>query len=148
MENPYRILELPDGATVEEVRQARRRLAKRLHPDTGVGDAAAMAAVNRAYERIMATTHEPEWSFTLDVLPVDAFHAVEAALAELGEVLSADEPYGVEAFVAEPAPCFCTIELAPEAGGTIVTVTVQPAEEGPPPSAGDVAAAIVGSLTA
>lgn len=107
-----------------------------------------MAVVNRAYERIMATSHEPEWSFTLDVLPVDAFHAVEVAVAELGELLSADEPYGIEAFLAEPVRCFCAIELAPEAGGTIVTVTVQPAEDGPPPSAHDVAAAIIRSLTA
>lgn len=107
-----------------------------------------MAAVNRAYEHIMATTHEPESSFTLDVLPVDAFHAVEVAVAELGELLSADEPYGIEAFLIEPARCFCTIELAPEAGGTLVTVAVQPAEDGPAPAPHDVAAAIVRSLTA
>lgn len=77
---------------MEEARRARRRLAKSLHPDTG-GDAAAMAAVNRAYERIVAA-RSPESSFTVDVLPVDAFHAVEVAVAEVGEVVSADEPYG------------------------------------------------------
>lgn len=107
-----------------------------------------MAAVNRAYARIMATTQEPESSFTLDVLPVDAFAAVEVAVAGLGEVLSADEPYGVKAFLTDPAHCFCTIELVPEAGGTIVTVTVHPAEGVGPPPAQDVVAAIVRSITA
>lgn len=106
-----------------------------------------MAAVNRAYERIRAG-QEQESSFTLDVLPVDAFHAVEVAVAELGEVLSADEPYGLETFLTEPARCFCTIELVPEAGGTIVTVTVQAAEEDmAAPSPADVAAALVRAIT-
>ena len=134
---------------MEEVRQARRRLAKRHHPDTG-GDAEAMAAVNRAYDAITAG-RQPESSFALDVLPVDAFHAVEVAVAELGEVLSADEPYGLEAFLTEPARCFCTIELAPEAGGTIVTVSVEAADDNSgvaAPPAGEVAAALVRSITA
>lgn len=135
---------------MEEVRHARRTLAKRLHPDTG-GDAEAMAAVNRAYERIMAATQAPESSFTLDVLPVDAFSAVEVAVAELGEVVSTDEPYGLEAFLTEPAGCFCTIELVPEAGGTIVTVSVQSADDESDarmPSADEVTAALVRSITA
>ena len=135
---------------MEEVRQARRRLAKELHPDTG-GDDAAMAAVNRAYERITAG-RQRESSFTLDVLPVDAFHAVEVAVAELGEVVSADEPYGLEAFLAEPARCFCTIELVPEAGGTIVTVCVESADDDDSgrrvPPAEEVTAALVRAITA
>lgn len=106
-----------------------------------------MAAVNRAYERITAG-RKTEASFTLDVLPVDAFHAVEVAVAELGEVLSADEPYGLEAYLTEPARCFCTVELVPEAGGTIVTVFVEAADdESAAPSAPDVAAALVQSIT-
>lgn len=106
-----------------------------------------MTAVNRAYEQILAG-QEPEFSFTVDVLPVDAFAAVEVAVAELGEVLSADEPYGLEAFLAEPARCFCVIDLVPEAGGTIVTLAVQAADDdSPAPAVASVGAALVQRLT-
>jgi hypothetical protein len=128
---------------VDEVRRARRRLAKVLHPDTGTGDAAAMAAVNQAYEQVVGE-RASEATFTLDVLPVEAFHVVEVAVAERGEVVVADEPYGLEAYLVEPVPCFCRFELAPEAGGTIVTVVVEPAEEVDPPAAAEVVASLLG----
>lgn len=106
-----------------------------------------MAAVNHAYERFVAE-RSPESSFTVDVLAVDAFHAVSVAVAESGEVLSADEPYGLEAFLTEPARCFCTIELVPEAGGTIVTVTVEAADDDTAaPSASEVVGVLARSLT-
>ena len=145
-DDPYRILGVDPGAPVDEVRRARRRLAKLLHPDIGTGDAAAMAAVNRAYERIVgerSAERGAEAVFTLDVLPVEAFHVLEPAVAERGEVLAADEPYRLEAYLAEPTPCFCTLELVPEAGGTIVTVVVEPAEGVEPPTAAAVVAALL-----
>ena len=149
MEDPYRILEVPPGASAGDVRRAWRRLAKRLHPDAG-GDAAAMAAVNGAYERLRTAggtkASDREGWFTLDVLPVEAFHLVEVAVAELGEVLSTDEPYGIDGYLTEPAACFCRCELVPEAGGTIVTVTVEPAEDVVPPSASAVVDVLVAAV--
>ncbi|HEU5439164.1 MAG TPA: hypothetical protein VFU88_07720 [Ktedonobacterales bacterium] len=49
----YRALDLAPGASVDEVRAARRRLARRHHPDTG-GEHARMAAVNAAADTIFA----------------------------------------------------------------------------------------------
>jgi DnaJ domain len=50
--DPFAALELPAGATPEEIAAAYRRLAKRWHPDRGGGAAAAarMAEINVAYD--------------------------------------------------------------------------------------------------
>lgn len=47
MTDPFRTLGLAPGATVAEVRAARRDLAKRFHPDTG-GDPEKMRDINAA----------------------------------------------------------------------------------------------------
>jgi hypothetical protein len=71
---------------------------------------------------------------------------VEVAVAGLGDVLSTDEPYGLDGYLTEPAACFCRFDLVPEAGGTIVTVTVEPAEGVAPPSASSVVDVVVATL--
>jgi hypothetical protein len=50
--DPFAALELPPGATPEEIAAAYRRLAKRWHPDRGGGAVAAarMAEINVAYD--------------------------------------------------------------------------------------------------
>ncbi len=50
--DPFTALELPPGATAEEISAAYRRLAKRWHPDRGggAGAAARMAEINVAYD--------------------------------------------------------------------------------------------------
>jgi hypothetical protein len=47
----YRVLGLPQGASVEEVRAAYRRLMRRVHPDLG-GSGALAALLNAAKERL------------------------------------------------------------------------------------------------
>jgi len=49
----YRTLDLSPGASAEQVKAARRRLARRHHPDAG-GEHAYMAAVNAAADTIFA----------------------------------------------------------------------------------------------
>ena len=50
--DPYRVLDVPPTASLLEIARARRRLAKRHHPDLVAGDAAAreMARINAAWE--------------------------------------------------------------------------------------------------
>src|SRR4051794_41612541 len=50
--DPFAALEVPPGATPEEIAAAYRRLAKRWHPDRGGGAPAAarMAEINVAYD--------------------------------------------------------------------------------------------------
>jgi hypothetical protein len=54
--DPFTALELPTGATADEIAAAYRRLAKRWHPDHGGGAAAAarMAEINVAYDVLRA----------------------------------------------------------------------------------------------
>jgi DnaJ domain len=54
--DPFAALELPPGASAQEIGAAYRRLAKRWHPDRGGGGAAAarMAEINAAYDVLRA----------------------------------------------------------------------------------------------
>jgi hypothetical protein len=176
--DPFAVLGLQPGASLAEVRAARRRLAFEEHPDRG-GDARRMQEINRAFERVVAsltgrtvrpgsgsgtpeaspgptpapppapapsaqrdrgrTPRGPRWverdepSFTIDVLPVEAFEVLLIVAATLGEVLVDDPPYLLDAHLLDPAPCWCRLGLLPDAGGTTVIVTVAGIDSPPPP---------------
>jgi hypothetical protein len=49
-------------ASPEQVRDAFRHRAWQLHPDTGTGDATAMAELNAAYE-VLSARSQPDWEF-------------------------------------------------------------------------------------
>jgi hypothetical protein len=53
-EEAYEILGLQEGATLEEVGEAHRRLMKRLHPDTG-GSGWLAQKLNAARDRLVKT---------------------------------------------------------------------------------------------
>jgi hypothetical protein len=154
--DPWAVLGLPPGSSIADARAARRRLAKELHPDlhTGVSPAeiaslsSRMTLVNRAVADIEGrATNEPAPfppppsagpavgadaaadSFSLDWLPAEAFEVLFLAAYGLGDILVADEPYLLELYLVEPSPCFCRLTLAPEAGGSIVTVDITPAAD-------------------
>jgi hypothetical protein len=142
--DPFARLGVERGASVGDLRQARRRLAKQLHPDLGDGRSGeAMAEVNRAFDLAVAEPPRPEpgkgspppetetataTTFSVDVLPVDACEILIVVCRILGEVLAVDEPYRIEAYLDAPQPCFCSLDLVPEAGGTIVSVDVEAAD--------------------
>ena len=146
-------LGLAPSATLDDVRAARRRLAKHLHPDHG-GDADAMRALNLAFDAAVKAVRAPRPtpvpiapqrsaprrrgriehdtpSFSIDVLPVDAFEALLIVTSWHGDVLVDDPPYLLEVHLHDPAPCWCRLELLPEAGGTIVNLTVLGSDDGP-----------------
>ncbi len=50
MEDYYKILGVPRGASPEEIKAAFRRLAKKYHPDSPEGDAAAFKKISEAYQ--------------------------------------------------------------------------------------------------
>lgn len=53
-DDPFAVLGVEPGASVAELRAARRRLAKALHPDHAGGDNEAMRRLNRAFDAAMA----------------------------------------------------------------------------------------------
>jgi hypothetical protein len=63
-------------------------------------------------------------SFTIDVLPVEAFEALLVVASWIGEVLVDDPPYLLDVHLTDPGACWCRLELLPEAGGTTVNLTV------------------------
>lgn len=53
MMDPYKVLGISPGASEDEIKRAHRRLAKKYHPDTNPGNAAAaekMNEINAAYD--------------------------------------------------------------------------------------------------
>ena len=146
MNDPFAVLGVGPDATLEEVRVARRRLAAQFHPDHG-GDAARMGEINAAFEAVVvqlaqrpapaptAPSAPPQTnryqgvqydapSFTIDLLPVEAFDALLIVTSWMGEVLVDDPPYVLEVHLTEPGPCWCRLDLVPDAGGSTITLTV------------------------
>ncbi len=144
----FAVLGLAPTATLEEVRAARRRLALELHPDRAAGDPDAerrMQAVNAAFDQAVKAIRngtqappEPEAprvrrvaristdvaSFVIDCLRPEAFERLFIVSHWVGEPLYCDPPGLLEVHLNEPWPCFCRLELLPEAGATMVGVTV------------------------
>jgi hypothetical protein len=146
--DPFAVLGVGHDATLAEVQTARRRLASEFHPDHG-GDAARMGEINVAYMEVVAQLSRPAPpaspvrrypgvqtdapSFTIDTLPAEAFEALLIVTSWMGEVLVDDPPYVLEVHLTEPAPCWCRLDLVPDAGGSTVTLTVASIDAVPAP---------------
>jgi hypothetical protein len=63
-------------------------------------------------------------SFTIDALPAEAFEALLVVASWIGELVVDDPPYLLEAQLDDPVPCWCRLELVPDAGGSTVSLTV------------------------
>jgi hypothetical protein len=155
--DPFLVLGIDRSATERDAGAARRRLAREHHPDHG-GDAERMRQVNEAYRLVLAELRAPaapplgpeapkrerpgrfrvehDWpSFTIDALPAEAFEALMVVASWIGEVLVDDPPYLLETVLQQPEPCWSRLELLPEAGGSIVNLTVAAIDDGPAPDA-------------
>lgn len=63
-------------------------------------------------------------SFTVDALPAETFEALLVVAGWIGEVLDDDPPYLLECHLHEPRPCWCRLDVVPDAGGSTVSITV------------------------
>ena len=77
-------------------------------------------------------------SFTVDVLPAEAFEALLIVTSWIGELLVDDPPYALEVFLHEPQPCWCRLDLVPDAGGTTISLTVAAVDDEPAPDIDEV----------
>ena len=66
--DPYRVLGVASTASLLDIARARRRLAKRHHPDLVAGDAAAdeMARINAAWELLADPDARAAWDAAAD----------------------------------------------------------------------------------
>ncbi len=156
--DPFAVLGVNPDATPQEVRSARRRLAAEFHPDHG-GDSARMGEINAAFDVVIdQLAHRPvpvpthrgvqhdAPSFTIDCLPVEAFEALLVVTSWLGELFVDDPPYVLEVHLTEPGPCWCRLDLVPDAGGSTVTLTVASVGSDPAPDVEAVRDAWVANL--
>lgn len=134
-----RILGVIESGDIDELRRARRRALLEKHPDHG-GSREALAEVESAFaclsEPQTSTPKIPDGeqlrvrrgvdrpSFTIDVLPVEAFEALLLAAAELGDISDDDPPYRLEVRLHEPADTWVVFELVPDAGSSTVSMSV------------------------
>jgi hypothetical protein len=149
--DPFSVLGLPPRATVEQIETARRTLAKSAHPDVG-GSVGRMQLINAAADEAtrIAASHSTSpgrqpgpapvpsppmpgpgvhWrvdhpSFTIEALPVESFEALFVVASWLGETIDDDPPYRLDVELAEPVPCWCRLELLPDAGATTVGLAI------------------------
>ena len=168
-------LGLGDGATAEQIQQARRRLAKQHHPDHG-GDAGHMQTINEAADAALLAVGDPAAiplttveadprspsttdrefsgmardvpSFTVEALPVESFEAILVVANWLGEVLDDDPPYRLETYLHEPLDCWCRLDVVPDAGASTVSLTVAGLDGGSVPDVLAVRDAWISSLNA
>jgi len=166
MNDAFAVLGLPADATVEQIRTARRELAKQHHPDQG-GDGAQMQTVNEAADQALrdvegavaesptrvprpsqdapSTVGEP-WSgvsrdapsFTVEALPVETFEALLVVTSWIGEVLDDDPPYRLDVHLYDPTDCWCRLDLVPDAGASTVSLTVAGLDGGRAPNVLDI----------
>lgn len=158
MNDPFGVLGLGADATADDVRVARRELAKRHHPDRG-GDPEAMQAVNEAADDALQriTTQagdefqrdpsapgliaDEPWgglsrdvpSFTVEALPAETFEGLLIVTSWLGEVLDDDPPYRLDVHLYEPVDCWCRLDVVPDAGAATVSLTVAGLDGSPAP---------------
>lgn len=89
-------------------------------------------------------------TFSIPHLPVEAFELVLLAFSSIGDPKVVDEPYLLEGMVDDPFVGVARVEIVPEAGGSIVTVTTSPFGRAgtPPPTPAQIAGRLLWELKA
>ena len=145
-EEAFSLLGLSVGATAADIVEARRRLAKRAHPDAG-GTVESMQRVNEAAEVALRAVAEASGasgvvgqhaagrpphapvrhdhpSFTIEALPAESYEALLIVAAWLGDVITDDPPYQLEVALVDPIRGWCRLDLVPDAGSSTVSLAV------------------------
>lgn len=160
--NPFAQLEVAETASAEEIRHAWKAKARHAHPDAG-GSHEAMqllnAALSDALSRVQTVPRKTSYtagtrdvsSFTVAVLPVDCYLALEVVAAMCGPTIGDDQPYMIEfmlhdAEVAGALNGWCRCDLVPEAGATTVSITVGSTEAALQPRSDEVRDYLVHAL--
>ena len=128
-----------DPAAMQELNAAHDEALRRLHepaePEAEPRPASPPAADadEPVLRRSARGVQHDRASFTIDVLPVVAYEALLVVTSWMGEVLVDDPPYLLEVFLHDPSPCWCRLDLVPDAGATTVSMVVAALEGDPAP---------------
>lgn len=99
----------------------RRPLPDPAAPPAGPAPEPPGRRSRRPYRRSVA--HDVP-SFVIEALPAEAFEALLVVASWIGEVLVDEPPSLLEVHLHEPAPCWCRLDLVPDAGSSTVSLTV------------------------
>lgn len=133
-----------DAGAMQELNAAYEEAARRLAapvaaPPVGVPPSPDPQARDvRSGRRTIRRVQHDAPSFTIDVLPVEAYEALLVVTSWMGEMLVDDPPYLLEVFLHDPSPCWCRLDLVPDAGATTVSLMVAALEGDPAPDIDDV----------
>lgn len=169
----FALLRIAPGSSTDEIRKAWRTQSLLSHPDTG-GSNESMIILNAALEialawregvaeedvqevatasapHIVHQTRRDVSSFTVNVLPVDCWQALEVVASLCGPTIQDDPPYLLEFLLHDSSlmnsrNAWCRCECVPEAGGTTVHLTVGSSHEGQTPHIADVRDFLVDQL--
>lgn len=111
-----------NAAYEEAVRRVNRRVPEAAPPPSPPRSATEPTP-DRRRKPLRGLQHDSP-SFTIDVLPVEAFEALLVVTSWIADVLVDDPPYVLEVFLHEPSPCWCRLDLVPDAGSTTVSLVV------------------------
>lgn len=77
-------------------------------------------------------------SFTVEALPVETFEALLVVTSWIGEVIDDEPPYRLDVLIHADNgiehPCWCRLELVPDAGASTVSIGVGSYDDQPTPS--------------
>lgn len=136
------LLKLRQPYSHKDIEAGQRALMKTAHPDAG-GSHAAFIEVTRATQILLSKegtskrTSDVSYdgsksdhpSFTIDVLPVEAYEYIYVAANVLGQLADEDPPYSLQVLLNDPQHCWCLVTVVPESGGSIVSITVHNADD-------------------
>lgn len=142
MEWAENLLKLHHPYLRSDIEAAHRALIKFAHPDAG-GSHAAFIDLTRAAQILLGrdlvkkrksdvsydVLRSDHPSFTIDILPVEAYEYIFIAANVLGQVADEDPPYSLQVLMNDPLHCWCLVTVVPEAGGSIVSIAVHNADD-------------------
>ena len=148
MEMKVRAIETIEPKSIQEVE--RDLLQKHEEEVISVQEDVQEVATASA-SHIVHQTRRDVSSFTINVLPVDCWQALEVVASLCGPTIQDDPPYLLEFLLHDSSLLnsrngWCRCECVPEAGGTTVHLTVGSSHEGQFPHIADVRDFLVDQL--
>lgn len=162
--NPFEILGVAPGSDEATIRRAWKVKARLAHPDVG-GSVEAMQRLNEALDLALEGSASPRASssdsqqrniagriardapsFTVSVLPVEAFEALLVVAQWMGDIVLDEPPYALELYIRSANPYWVRLDIVPEAGSSTVSITLGSVENGLIPSVESVRDSFVTAL--
>jgi len=114
----------------EKTNQGHDTVAADSASTSASSSASPSSATSRSSRRSSAPLSTDFPSFTIDVLPVEAFEYLLLAGQELGDIVDSDPPYLLETLLnVGPRDVWCRLEIVPDAGSSTISLMCESVPE-------------------